>query len=248
MWTYYPGVTTMVRAMARWATYSVADSLPDDTEESVVGTEWHQEASGDAADKLREGGRRRGALWGVCEQVALTGLRHADGRPYDPRPDVMVLPAPLPSGRMSSIALSDAGVPLLIVEVASRRTVGNDVGEKRDAYEAIGVSEYLVFDPDGVLLSTPLLAWRLDGGTYRSWLPEADGTWRSAALGLSFVPTQPLLGVRDHQGREIESVGTVHRLLAEQRLLLAEQQLLLAEERRQRLDLEERLRERGNGP
>ena len=68
----------MVRAMARWATYRVADTLPDDTEESVAGTEWHQEASGDAADKLREGGRRRGTSWGVCEQVALTGLRHAD--------------------------------------------------------------------------------------------------------------------------------------------------------------------------
>lgn len=158
----------MVRALARWATYRVADMLPDDTEESVVGTEWHQEASSDAADELREGGRRRGTSWGVCEQVALTGLRYADGRSYDPRPDVMVLPAPLPSGRMSSVALIDAGVPLLIVEVASRRTVGINVGEKRDAYEATGVAEYLVFDPDGVLLSTPLLAWRLEGGVYRS--------------------------------------------------------------------------------
>lgn len=60
-------------------------------------------------------------------------------------------------------------------------------------------------------------------------------------LGLTFVATQPLLGVRDHQGREIESVGTVHRLLAEQRLLLEE-------ERRQRLEVEERLRERVDGP
>lgn len=55
------------------------------------------------------------------------------------------------------------------------------------------------------------------------------------------MATQPLLGVRDHQGREIESVGTVHRLLAEQRLLLEE-------ERRQRLEVEERLRERVDGP
>ena len=186
----------MVRAMARWAAYRVPDAVPDDTEESVVGTEWHQEAGGDAAAKLREGGRRRGASWGVCEEVALTGLRHADGRPYDPRPDVMVLPSPLASGRLSAVALAEAGVPLLIVEVASRWTVDNDVGEKRAAYEAIGVGEYLVFDPDGGLLATPLLAWRLEGVAYRPRPPEADGTWCSVALGLAFVPTQPLLGSR----------------------------------------------------
>ena len=53
-----------------------------------------------------------------------------------------------------------------------------------------------------------------------SGLLEADSTWRSVALGLTFVATQPLLGVRDHEGCEIETVGTLHRLLAEQRLLL----------------------------
>src|SRR5919204_1582342 len=130
---------------ATWTTtYRVPESLPNDTEESVVGTEWHQEAIGALADMLREVAERRGATWAVCEQIALLGLQYKDGKPYNPRPDVMVLAQPLPGGHISAIALSEAGVPLFIVEVASDSTVGNDVndvGDKRLAYAAIGVPE-----------------------------------------------------------------------------------------------------------
>jgi Uma2 family endonuclease len=212
----------------------VPDTLPNDTEESIVGTEWHQEAIGDMAGKLREVARRQGAAWGVCEQIALVGLHRADGRPYDPRPDVMVLQQPLPSGSISSVALQDAGAPLFIAEVASRSTVGDDVGAKREVYEAVGVREYIVFDPDGTLLSTPILAWRLERGAYVSWRPEADGWWRSAALGLSFQAAQPFPRVRDHEGREIPATPALHRQLEE--------------ERRQRLALEEELRRLRENP
>lgn len=195
----------MVQAPARWTTYRVPDTLPDDTEESIVGTEWHQEAISALTDMLREAGRRQSAAWAVCNQIALTGLHHSDGHPYDPRPDVMVLAHPLPSGAISSVALADVGAPLFIAEVASRSTVGDDVGEKRSAYEAIGVQEYVVFDPDGALLSTPLLAWRLAGTAFVPWYAEADGSWRSAVLDVSLLPMQPILGVRDHTGREVDS-------------------------------------------
>src|SRR5256714_15276530 len=147
---------------AMWTTtYRVRASLSNDTEESVVGTEWHQEAIGALADMLREVAERRGATWGVCEQIALLGLQYEDGSPYNPRPDVMVLAQPLPGGHISSISLSEAGVPLFIAEIASDSTVGNDVGAKRLAYVAIGVPEYIVFDPDGDLFSPTLLACRL---------------------------------------------------------------------------------------
>lgn len=218
----------MVQTTARWAVYRTSDTLPDDTEEIIVGTEWHQEAIGDLADKLREGARRHGATWGVCEQIALAGLRHMDGRPYDPRPDVMVLPRPLPSGSISSIALTEMGAPLFIAEVARRSTVSDDVDGKRAAYEAIGVPEYVVFDPDGMLLSNPLLAWRLEGESYVPWRPEADGTWHSVSLGVSLQATQPLLSVRDHDGQEIPPTRALHALLED--------------ERRRRIALEDELR------
>jgi Uma2 family endonuclease len=225
----------MLQTTARWATYRVPDSLADDTEESVVGTEWHQEAIGDAADKVREAARRRNSRWGVCEQVALAGLRHANGRPYDPRPDVMVLSRPLPSGGISTVALADVGAPLFILEVASRSTMDDDLGDKRLAYEAVGVAEYIVFDPDGSLLSTPILAWRLDGTSYVSWRPADDGLWHSATLGIALRATQPLLTIYDHTGEEIPEVLRVHAQLADERRQLED-------ERRRRIALEEEVR------
>lgn len=210
----------MVQAVPRWTDYRVPDSLPDDTEESVVGTQWHQEAISALTQMLDDDATRRGVTWGVCDQIALAGLRHANGRPYDPRPDVMVLPRPLPSGRVSSIGLAEAGVPLFIAEVASRSTVGDDVSDKREAYEAIGVPEYIVFDPDGALLSTPLLAWRLEDDVYVPWRPAEDGCWHSMALDIAIGATQPLLSVRDRDGREIDPPRRVRARLrdAEERI------------------------------
>src|SRR5437588_10388874 len=117
---------------AMWTTsYRVPASLPNDTEESVVGPEWHQEAIGALAEMVREVAERRGATCGVCEQIALLGLQYEDGSPYNPRPDVMVLAQPLPGGHISSIPLGEAGVPLFISEVASDSTLGNEVGGER---------------------------------------------------------------------------------------------------------------------
>jgi Uma2 family endonuclease len=225
----------VVQMAALWAAYQVPDRLPDDTEESIVGTEWHQEAIGDLADKLREGARRQGATWDVCEQVALLGLRRADGRAYDPRPDVLVLREPLPSGSMSAIALVDTGAPLFIAEVASRSTVGDDVGAKREVYEAVGVREYVVFDPGASLLSTPVLAWRWESGSFVPWQTESDGWWRSASLGLSFQAMQPFVRVRDREGREIPPSRALH-------VQLEGLHAQLEDERQRRLALEDELR------
>jgi Uma2 family endonuclease len=216
--------------------FRVPDSLPSDSEESVVGTEWHQEAIGTAADRLREAARRYGTTWGVCEQVALVGLRHEDGSPYDPRPDVMVLARQLPSGSVSSIHVDQAGVPLFIMEVASNSTVGNDVGDKRHAYAAIGVAEYLVFDPDGDILSTPLLAWRLVAGVYVPWRPEPDGWWKSGALDVAFQATQPYLSIRDRNSQQIELAHEVRQRAERLQLRVAELEEELRQLRGQRAE------------
>jgi len=53
----------MVQALPRWTEYRVPDTLPDDTEESIVGTEWHQEAISALTGMLREAARRHGTAW-----------------------------------------------------------------------------------------------------------------------------------------------------------------------------------------
>lgn len=108
------------------ASYRVPEWLPDDTEESIVGTEWRQEAIGALATMLREVADRRALGWGVCEQIELSGLRRPSGKRYSPRPDVMALAQTLSDGR-SSIPLAEAGAPLFITEVASTSTRRNDL-------------------------------------------------------------------------------------------------------------------------
>ncbi len=232
----------MIHTQLETAPYRVPNWLPQDTEESIPGTEWHQEAAGAIAVALREAADRDHLSWGVCEEIALHGLRYEQGGPYDPRPDVMVLAQPLPSGGLAAVSVAEVGAPLLIVEVASRSTAANDRGEKRRAYAVIGVREYLVFDPGGGLLPTALLAWRLAGAGYVSWNPEPDGWWRSEALGVSFRPQLPHLEVRDREGERIELSHEVRMRTRHLEQQTGELQRRLAEEARRRTELEEEIR------
>ncbi len=237
--------------------FRVPNRLHSDTEESVVGTLWHQKAIASLADMLDDVSDRRAAGWGVCDQIALIGLRHENGTDYDPRPDIMVLRRPL-QGNPSSARLDKVGAPPFLVEMASDSTKLNDQGDKRQAYAAIEAPEYLIFDPDGNLLSTPIVAWRLQSGVYMPWLPDADGWWYSEALDVSFQPfdTLPILSVRDRDGTVIAPSSYARRRLREverdlqaagERLRAEEQaradlERRLGEESRQRTELEEQLR------
>lgn len=186
------------------------NTLPDDTEESIVGTQWHQEAAGAVAVALAFVAERRGAPWSVCEEVALQGLFHRDGRPYTPRPDIYVLDGRVDPA-LAEVALSEVGPPLLVVEIASESTTANDIGDKRAAYEGAGVAEYLVFDPTGALIVESVAAWRLGtNGRFQEWLP-VDGVWESRALDVTFLVEGPFLRVRDRDG---EMMPLARRALA----------------------------------
>jgi Uma2 family endonuclease len=195
----------MVGTTTERAIFEVPAWLPADTEESVVGTQWHQEATGALATVLREVGRGHGTPWGIARGIALldTGARYPDGKPYDPKPDVMVLARPLPTGDIAGVSLADVGIPLFIGEVASKSTLGNDMGFKKDVYEFVGVPEYIVFDATGSLIAPALHAWRLEKGAYVPWVADDDGWWRSCSLGIGFQPTQPFLTIRDREGRQL---------------------------------------------
>ena len=221
----------MVGTTTERAIFEVPAWLPPDTEESVVGTQWHQEATGALATMLAEVGRRHGTRWGIARGIALldTGARYPDGKPYDPKPDVMVLARPLPTGDIAGVSLADVGIPLFIGEVASKSTLGNDMGFKKDAYEFVGVPEYIVFDATGSLIAPALHAWRLEEGVYVPWVAADDGWWRSRSLGISFQPTQPFLTIRDREGRQLclphqafEREYTLEHELAEAQRRIAE--------------------------
>jgi Uma2 family endonuclease len=216
--------------------------LLDDTEESVLGTQWHQEATGATGLMLRAEADRRGAGWGVCEQVELSGLPGPGGKPYNPRPDVMVLRQPI-AGHLAAVPLSEVGAPLFVAEIASTWTVQTDLEGKRIAYAVAGIPEYLVFDPAGTILASRIMAWRLPhpgARVYVHWLPEPDGSFRSETLDVWFVPDPPFLRVRGNDGRLLDTpLGMVRRArwleeraaLMEEHAALMEKHATLMEER-----------------
>jgi len=230
----------MVETVSRHATFEVSEWLPEDTEESVMGTQWHQEAIDALATMIVEVGRRHGSGWSVARGISLldTGARYASGRSYDPKPDVMTLARPLPAGDIAGVSLADVSVPLFICEVASRSTLGNDIAFKKDVYEYVGVQEYIVFDAAGGLIAPALHAWRRDKAGYVPWVADDDGWWRSQALHISFQPTQPFMTVRDRDGRQLSLPSRAYE--REARLDRLEEEL--SDARRRIAEMEDQLR------
>jgi len=192
--------------------------LLDDTEESVVGTSLHQKAISTLADMLEELRDTIGYTWDVGRNLGFRGFPQPNGLPYAPKPDVVVHPRALPT-EGTEVTLAAYGPPHLVVEIASRTTVGNDVGDKALSYALGGVAEYLVADigGEGLLGGERVVAWRLrpeGGGTLTPWLPEADGRWHSAwgfALGVQGL----LVRVYTPEGVAV-STGHEHSLLRQE--------------------------------
>lgn len=215
----------------------VANDLPDDTEESLGGIVWRQYARNVLTALLLAISLKRESGWGVYEEIGLTGLRHRDRRPYTPRPDVMVLAAPI-DGRAAEVALADVEGPLLVVEFASESTWANDVGDKRDAYEAAGAAEYIVFDPSGDYIAERVRAWRLDAeGRCEDWRAEGP-LWQSRTLEVGFFVEGPLLRLRDRD--DLAPRAALGELKAQRRAEAAEERA--RRETQARIQAEEELR------
>ncbi len=211
-------------------------TLADDSEETLVGSSLHQDAITALYTSLSLCGPYRGLPWFVDNQLQLV-IPRPPGRPYKPSPDILVHPTLTNASRDSLIVAADSP-PALIVEVASPSTVANDIDlqkGKAAAYRDIGVADYLVFDPTGDDLGTQVWARRAEAGRFVPWLPDDNGRWVSAALGIAFAPGGVLLRVYDQEGALVP-------VATEQAALLAERDRRLAERDRRLAELEEELR------
>ena len=198
--------------------------LPDDTEESVVGADWHQEAITNLWSGLRDVARGQGWPWHVGNQLTLVAW-HPDGTRWRPIPDIMVHPQAGPARRGEMDAHGE-GLPALIIEVASPSTYLSDVTvalptrERPDAkgyeYLALPLPEYLVFDPTGDLLPGQVRAWQVVKGQGQTWEPDAEGRYHSQTLNVSFRPDGFFLRVFDPAGAPVpldhESGDIIERL------------------------------------
>jgi Uma2 family endonuclease len=216
--------------------------LPDDTEESVVGTEWHQAAMRILVNALQDVAERAHPTWHVGDQLTLIGPQ--PGGLWRPKPDVSVHPTAGPQLRRE-LDTRPEGLPTLAFEVLSATTWERDLmleenpdrplGKAWGYLEMWGVPEYLAFDPQGEFIPGQVRAWKRVGGQTENWEPGPSGRYESV-LGVSFAVEGSLLRVYDEQGQPV-------RFSLEKNTLLKDQARQLADEQAARRENEERLAE-----
>ena len=224
---------------------------PDDTEESVMGTNLHQTAIRTLIGGINEAAAvttPEGAplVWQAGGQTMIRSFRRPDGSAYTTLPDVFVYRHPWDDTRRS-LNLPDDGPPVLIIEVLSEETYQSDL-DLRDgkgySYRQAGVREYLTLDPTHQYAPNGGLGWRLEGGMYQPWPRDAMGRFVSRELPLAFGLEGARAAVYMADGHRLLREGEVERVLREhdrqRRLELAEHEQRL----REALAEQERLRRR----
>lgn len=214
------------------------DAAPDDTEETLVGSSHHQGAIRAGGTGLVILARRRRWPWLVGDQLTVVMPRHGGLPPYQPVPDLLVHTTLGPTPRQS-LNIAQDGPPAITIEVTSPSTArerdlsADPARGKPQLYAAMGIPEYLVFDPLAEFIREQVRAWRLGPhGLYVHWLPDARDHWVSVALGgISFAPHGFLLRVYDEFG---ELLPIVEELDDENHLLASRVSELEAELRRLR--------------
>jgi hypothetical protein len=221
---------------------------PDDTEESVMGTDLHQTA----ITNLRLGINELAAVqtppggllpWQAGGQTIYRDFRRPDGSSYRMLPDIFAVRRPF-DRRRKSLSLAEHGTPLLIVEVLSDTTYEQDLDidkGKGFSYARAGVREYLTLDWSGAYLPERGRGWRLEDNAYQTWLPDGMGRWQSRELPLAIGMEGPMVAVYTLDGRRLPREGEIERerLMQERRHAdeLARRERRHAEERA-RLDAE----------
>lgn len=201
--------------------FDVALTVADDTEESVLGSDLHQDAIYALRDTLRRHAKHHALSWYVSSQIRMVVPlpRRED---WHPSPDIFVVPGIDTSARASYDIRTDGPMPPFVIEVASPSTWRADIGSKADAYQLAGVREYIVFDPTGDLLGTSVRAWHGEPGAWTEWRPDPQGAWQSAVLGVALRPEGLLLRVY-HAGTRLETSdemeARLHELEAENKRL-----------------------------
>ncbi len=210
------------------------DVFEDDSEETLVGSSVHQGAIVAINEGIDDCAARRELPWFVGNQLTLVFPRQGERPPAQPAPDICLHPTLTRAPRTSLLVAVD-GPPALIIEVTSPSTaLARDLNMHSETgkpllYEAIGVPEYLVFDPHGEYLGKQVWARRLGPHGYVPWTPDEDGRWHSQTLGIAFAPQGFLLRVYDQDGALVPLHGELRDENGELRAQLATEQRRIAE-------------------
>jgi hypothetical protein len=199
---------------------------PDDTEESVLGIDLHQETITNVRLGVNGAARLSRAPeqpvpWQAETQLLLLGCKRPDGTGFRTLPDVFVFPRPIDPLR-GSFSLKVDGPPLLVIEVLSEFTAAVDLDLKAGkgySYARAGVPEYLTIDPTGDILDEGIRAWRLEDGVYQPWEADGQGRWRSRQISVAITLEGMWVAVYTHDGRRMLREIEVEETLARERQL-----------------------------
>lgn len=155
-------------------------------------------------------------------------------------PDVLVTLG-VPKGPRRIYKVWEEGkAPDFVIEVTSKKTKARDRGIKKALYEALGVKEYLLFDPTSDYLDPRFQVFRYEGGRHVPVLtPEAVG-YESVQLGLTFRVVDNQLRIFETRSQRLLPNSLELRLQAQQQSKRAEQASKLADQASKRAEQEAR--------
>lgn len=111
-------------------------------------------------------------------------------------PDVFVTFGVEKKLRRTYLIWEEANTPDFVLEVASPKTVSNDMGEKKELYASVlSVKEYYIYDPLGQVVPS-FIGYRLVDGIYQE-IPVVNDRLSSETLGLELGEHEGLLRLYD---------------------------------------------------
>ena len=114
-------------------------------------------------------------------------MYYVEGQPQKVvAPDALVTFGMGQKPRLTYKVWEEGKVPDFVMEMSSKTTYQNDLGEKRELYASLGIRDYVLYDAEGLYLPTPLMGFTLVDSRYVAISPNADGGIYSEALGLEF--------------------------------------------------------------
>lgn len=114
-------------------------------------------------------------------------------------PDIFVVKGVAKKDRRIYDLEVEKKAPDLVIELTSRSTHIEDLGNKRVIYAKLGVKEYFIFDPLLEAFTSPLRGYRLENGDY---LPMMGARLHSEVLGLDLVVEEGMLRLQNPQTGE----------------------------------------------
>ena len=87
--------------------------------------------------------------------------------------------------------------PDFAMELSSEGTYREDLGDKLELYNVLGIRDYFLYDAEGLYLPSPLMGYTLVDGAYAAIPAGEGGGLRSSSLNLDFHAGNEGLGIYD---------------------------------------------------